>query len=82
MRLAADLRHLCDNLPVDLGVMAAAADAANALTLLLEICTVRSLDDPRTAHLTDNLATAADRLATAAGLADEQVPWRKTRAGS
>jgi hypothetical protein len=71
MRLAADLQVVADRLPVDLGVMGAAAGAAQALTLLLEITTVRSLDDPRAAHLTENLARAQDELAVAASrLAD------------
>jgi hypothetical protein len=47
MRQAAELRAVCERLPVDLGVMAAAAGAAEALKLLLEVCTVRSMDDPR-----------------------------------
>jgi len=34
-------------LPVDLGVMGAATGAGEAQTLLLEVCTVRSTDDPR-----------------------------------
>lgn len=58
IRLATDLRHVSDNLPVDLGVMAAATEAAQGLALLLEACTVRSLDDPRA----DELATAAGRI--------------------
>jgi hypothetical protein len=37
------------------------------LKLLLEVTTVRSLDDPRAGHLTENLAHAQDELATAAG---------------
>lgn len=65
MRLAADLRGITERLPVDLGVMSAAADAAAALTLLLEACTVRSMGDPRAEHLTANLARAQDQLATA-----------------
>jgi hypothetical protein len=35
LRLASDLRTVSDRLPVDLGVMAAAAGAAEALKLLL-----------------------------------------------
>lgn len=66
MRLAADLRLISENLPVDLGVMAAAAGAADALKLLLEVCTVRSMDDPRAGNLTTNLARAQDQLALAA----------------
>ena len=46
--------------------MSAAAGAAEALKLLLEVCTVRSMDDPRSAAVTANLARASDRLATAA----------------
>jgi len=37
MQLAADLRTIEENLPVDLGVMSAAAGAAEALKLLLEV---------------------------------------------
>jgi hypothetical protein len=37
------------------------------LKLLLEITTVRSLDDPRAGHLTENLARAQDELDIAAG---------------
>ena len=37
-----------------------------ALKLLLEVCTVRSMDDPRAAAVTANLARASDQLATAA----------------
>jgi hypothetical protein len=47
--------------------MAAAAGAAEALKLLLEVCTVRSMDDPRAGMVTANLARAADQLETAAG---------------
>jgi hypothetical protein len=66
MRLSADLRTISERLPVDLGVMAAAAGAAAALTLLLEVCTVRSMDDPRAEAVTTNLARAADQLGIAA----------------
>jgi len=66
MRLASDLRVISERLPVDLGVMGAAAGAAEALKLLLEVCTVRSLDDPRAENLTMNLSRAQDQLATAA----------------
>ncbi len=66
MRLAADLRFISERLPVDLGVMGAAAGAAEALKLLLlEVCTVRSMDDPRAENITTNLACAQDQLATA-----------------
>lgn len=65
MRLAADLRFISERLPVDLGVMGAAAGAAEALKLLLEVCTVRSMDDPRAENITTNLARAQDQLATA-----------------
>jgi hypothetical protein len=34
--------------------------------LLLEVCTVRSMDDPRAAAATTNLSRASDQLATAA----------------
>lgn len=66
MRLAAELRGIEERLPVDLGVMGAAAGAAEALKLLLEVVTVRSLDDPRAEAVTTNLARASDQLATAA----------------
>jgi hypothetical protein len=66
MRLAADLRFISERLPVDLGVMGAAAGAAEALKLLLEVCTVRSMDDPRAGNITTNLARAQDQLATGA----------------
>jgi len=58
--------RLSEQLPADLGVMSAAAGAAEALKLLLEVCTVRSMDDPRAAAVTANLARASDQLATAA----------------
>lgn len=70
MRLASDLRTISDRLPADLGVMAAAAGAAEALKLLLEVCTVRSLDDPRAAAITTNLSRAVDQLGTAADRID------------
>ena len=66
MRLASDLRLISERLPVDLGVMGAAAGAAEALKLLLEVCTVRSMDDPRAENITINLSRAQDQLATAA----------------
>lgn len=66
MRLSADLRAISERLPVDLGVMGAAAGAAEALTLLLEVCTVRSMDDPRAENITVNLSRAQDQLAVAA----------------
>lgn len=66
MRLAADLRVISERLPVDLGVMGAAVGASEALKLLLEVCTVRSMDDPRAENITTNLARAQDQLATAA----------------
>ena len=71
IRLAAELRGIEERLPVDLGVMGAAAGAAEALKLLLEVMTVRSLDDPRAEDVTTNLARAADQLATAAGRINE-----------
>ena len=64
--LASAVRVISEQLPADLGVMSAAAGAAEALKLLLEVCTVRSMDDPRAAAVTANLARASDRLATAA----------------
>jgi hypothetical protein len=66
MRLASHIRAIHGHIPVDLGVLGAADDAAEALKLLLEVTTVRSLDDPRAETLTTNLARASDRLATAA----------------
>jgi hypothetical protein len=66
LRLAAELRIIGEHLPVDLGVMGAAAGAADALKLLLEVCTVRSLDDPRAGAVTTNLSRASDQLAVAA----------------
>lgn len=66
LRLAAELRVVAERLPVDLGVMGAAAGAAEALRLLLEVCTVRSLDDPRAGAVTTNLSRASDQLAVAA----------------
>ena len=65
MRLAADLQVIHRQRPLDLGVMGAAAGAAQALALLLEITTVRSLDDPRAEQVTTNLARAQDELAVA-----------------
>ena len=44
--LASAVRAISEQLPADLGVMSAAAIAAEALKLLLEVCTVRSTDDP------------------------------------
>jgi len=66
MRLSSDLSFIVDRLPVDLGVIGAAADAAEALTLLLEVCTVRSTTDPRAENITINLSRAQDQLAVAA----------------
>jgi transposase len=66
MRLSADLRAVTERLSVDLGVMTAAAGAAQALCLLLEVCTVRSLNDPRAEAVTTNLARAVDHLDVAA----------------
>jgi hypothetical protein len=66
MRLAADLRFIAEHMPVELGVMEAAAAAAEALKLLLETTTVRSMDDPRAENITTNLARAGDQLAVAA----------------
>jgi len=66
MRLASEVRAISERLPADLGVMGAAAGAADALKLLLEVCTVRSMDDPRAAAVTANLARASGQLATAA----------------
>jgi hypothetical protein len=46
--------------------MGAATGAADALKLLLEVCTVRSMDDPRAGAVTTNLSRASDQLAAAA----------------
>jgi hypothetical protein len=47
--------------------MSAASGAADALTLLLEVTTVRSVDDPRAGAVTTNLSRTCDQLlATAA----------------
>jgi hypothetical protein len=70
LRVASDLRTVSDRLPVDLGVMAAAAGAAEALKLLLEVCTVRSLEDPRADMVTTNLSRAVDQLGAAADRID------------
>ena len=67
MRLSAELRAVSERLPADLGVMG----AAEALRLLLEVCTVRSLDDPRADAVTTNLARAADQLSTATDCIEE-----------
>ena len=64
--LASAVRAISEQLPADLGVMSAAAVAAEALKLLLEVCTVRSTDDPRAAAVTVNLAHASGQPATAA----------------
>ncbi len=53
------------NLAVHLGVMGAAAGAAEALKLLLEVCTVRSVDDPRAVAVTTNPVPGVDELGTA-----------------
>ena len=66
MRLSKDLQAIADRVPVDLGVLGAAAGAAQALTLLLEVTTIRSMDDPRAGHVTTNLARAGDELQVAA----------------
>jgi hypothetical protein len=41
------------------------------LALLLEVCTVRGMDDPRAGVVTTNLARVADQLATVAGRVEE-----------
>ena len=71
MRLPAELQAIRQRLPADLGVMAAAAGAAEALKLLLEVCTVRSLADPRADAVTTNLARAADQLSTTTDCIEE-----------
>lgn len=71
MRLASELAAISERLEVDLGVMGAAGDASEALKLLLETATVRSLDDPRAGGVTANLAAASDHLSTAAGRIDD-----------
>ncbi|MGW5153495.1 hypothetical protein [Rhodococcus koreensis] len=69
-RLSADLRAISARLPVDLGVLGAAACAAEALTLLLEVCTIRSTDDPRADAVTTTLSRATDQLGAAADRID------------
>lgn len=66
LRLASELRAIGERLPVDIGVMAAASGAAEALTRLLEVTTVRSTDDPRADAVTSNLENACDQLTEAA----------------
>jgi hypothetical protein len=66
MRLAAEVEAISDRLPVDLGVMGAAAGAGEALKLLLEVITVSSMDDPRADAVATNLSRASDQLGTAA----------------
>jgi len=66
MRLASEVRAVSEHLPADVGVMSAAVGVAEAVKLLLEVCTVRSMDDPRAAAVTANLARASDQLAAAA----------------
>ena len=62
LRLSSELRVIGERLTVDLGVMG----AAQALALLLEVCTVRSTDDPRAGSVTMSLSRAGDQLGTAA----------------
>ena len=50
MRLSAELRGASERLPVDLGVMTAAAGAAQALCLLLEVCTGAQPPRPARRH--------------------------------
>lgn len=61
---------MVEQLAIDVGVMGAAAAAAEALKLLLEVYTVRSLEDPRAGMVTMNLAQASDQLSTGAALID------------
>lgn len=70
LRLASELKAVAERLPVDLGVMGAAVGAAQALALLLEVCTVRSGADPRAGELVANLTRAGDELAAAADRLD------------
>ena len=67
MRLSADLRVISEHLPAHPQVTTAAVGATEALTLLLEICTVHSPDDPRADAVTTNLTRAANQLTAAAG---------------
>lgn len=62
IRLAGELSAIAERVPVELGITDAAAGAARALKLLLEICTVRRMDDPRFAHLHANLSRASVEL--------------------
>jgi hypothetical protein len=66
MRLSSELEALHQALPIDLGIIAAANGAANALKLLLETCTVRTFSDPRAKNITTNLSRAVDQLNIAA----------------
>jgi hypothetical protein len=66
MRLASEVAAIRQRLAVDLGVMGAATGAADALKLLLEVVTVRNMDDPRADAITTNLSQASDQLSTAA----------------
>lgn len=65
LRMAGELHAISRALPVDLGVMAAATAAADALAQLLEVCTVRSTLDPRAETMTARLTQAADQCDTA-----------------
>lgn len=58
LRLSAELRAIDTHLPIDLGVMGAAAGAAEALTLLLQVCTVRDPEDPRADAVTTVMPSA------------------------
>ncbi|MGH8919550.1 MAG: hypothetical protein ACRD0H_14670 [Actinomycetes bacterium] len=65
LRLSSQVQAIDEHRRVDLAVMGAAAGAAQALALLLEVCTVGSPEDPRVDAVTTNLSRAADQLATA-----------------
>ena len=69
-RLSAELQLIKQRLAADRGTMAAASRAGEALTLLLEVCTMPSMDDPRAGMVTTNLTRAADQLVTAADRID------------
>lgn len=69
-RLSAELQSIMQQLSADHGMMAAASRAGEALTLLLEVCTMPSMDGPRAGIVTTNLTRAADQLVTAADRID------------
>jgi hypothetical protein len=73
MRLASDLRAIETRLTHDLGVMGAASEAADAVKLLLEVCTVTQIDDPRAANIANNINRASELLSAAADRLDNLI---------